>query len=237
MNTPSYIALSSQMALQRQMDVLSNNVANASTPAYRGERLMFVEYLARASGPASMVQDYGVVRDTRQGPLTHTGNSLDLALKGDGYFVVDTPTGPRETRNGRFQLDAQGRLVTSEGFTVRGEGDQPVSVPTDATDLTVGRDGTVTSSAGPAGRIQVVRFERDSDLVPVANGLYTSEAQPQPAADTAVVQGMVEDSNVQPVVEMTRLMQVARNFAFAKEMADGEHDRLKNAIDKLSRVA
>jgi flagellar basal-body rod protein FlgF len=73
--------------------------------------------------------------------------------------------------------------------------------------------------------------------VPVANGLFTTEAQPQPAADTAVVQGMVEDSNVQPVVEMTRLMQVARNFAFAKEMADGEHDRLKNAIDKLSRVA
>jgi flagellar basal-body rod protein FlgF len=242
MNTPSYIALSSQMALQRQMDVLSNNVANASTPAFRGERLMFAEYLVRGpagmpTGNASMVQDFGMMRDTREGPLTRTGNSFDLALKGDGYFVVDTPTGPRETRNGRFQLDAQGRLVTSEGYTVHGEGDQPITLPDGAADVTIGRDGTITTAEGEAGRLQVVRFERDSDLVPAANGLYATEVQPLPAPDVAVLQGMVEDSNVQPVVEMTRLMQVARSFAFAKQMADGEDDRLKNAIDKLSRVA
>lgn len=237
MNTPSYVALSSQMALQRQMDVLSNNVANASTPAFRGERLVFAEYLARASGNASMVQDFGVARDTRQGPLSRTGNSLDLALKGDGYFVVDTPTGPRETRNGRFQLDPQGQLVNAQGYTVLGEGGQPITVPTDATDVTISSSGTITTSAGEAGKIQVVRFERESDLVPAGDGLYVTEAQPQPDADTTVLQGMVEESNVQPIVEMTRLMQVARNFALSKEMADGEHDRLKNAIDKLSRVA
>lgn len=237
MNTPSYVALSSQMALQRQMDVLSNNIANASTPAFRGERLVFEEYLARASGNASMVHDVGVARDARQGPLTRTGNSFDLALKGDGYFVVDTPMGPRETRNGRLQLDPQGRLVTSEGYTVQGEGGQPITLPTDAADVTIGRDGTITTSEGQAGKVQVVRFERDRDLVPVANGLFVTDAQPQPATDAAVLQGMVEESNVQPIVEMTRLMQVARNFAFAKQMVDGEDDRLKNAIDKLSRVA
>jgi flagellar basal-body rod protein FlgF len=237
MNTPSYVALSSQMALQRQMDVLSNNIANSSTPAFRGERLVFAEYLARASGNASMVQDVGMARDTRQGPLTRTGNSLDLALKGEGYFVVDTPTGPRETRNGRFQLGPQGELVTSEGYTVHGESVQPVTLPADAADVTIGRDGTISTAQGEAGKIQVVRFEDDRALVPAANGLYVTDAQPQPAADTAVLQGMVEESNVQPIVEMTRLMQVARSFAFSKEMVDGEHDRLKNAIDKLSRVA
>jgi flagellar basal-body rod protein FlgF len=240
MSITSYIALSSQMALQRQMDVVANNVANASTPAYKGERVMFAEYLIRADATHrfSFVEDRGTVRDTKPGPITRTGNPLDVALQGDGYLAVQTPLGTRYTRAGRFQLDPGGQIVTPEGYPVLGEGDQPLAIPPDAGEVTINADGTVrTQQQGEAGKFQIVRFDRDQDLKPAANGLYVTSATGQPATDTKVLQGMVEEANVQPIVEITRMMSVARTFAAAKEMLDGEHDRLKNAIDRLGRVA
>ena len=240
MSITSYIALSSQMALQRQMDVVANNVANASTPAYKGERVLFTEYLTRADATTrySFVEDRGTARDTKQGPIARTGNPLDVALQGDGYLAVQTPLGTRYTRAGRFQLDPTGQIVTADGYPVLGDGNQPLAIPTDAGDVTIDADGTVrTQQQGAAGKFQVVRFDNDQDLKPAANGLYVTTAIGQPAPDTKVLQGMVEDSNVQPIVEITRMMAVSRTFAAAKEMADGEDDRLKNAIDRLGRVA
>src|SRR5215469_2049692 len=114
MQNATYIALSSQTALQRQMDVVANNLANLSTPAFKGEEMLFSQYLTRARGTGAMafVEDAGTARDLRQGPITKTGNPLDLALQGPGYFSVDTPLGTRYTRAGHFQIDAQNQLVT-----------------------------------------------------------------------------------------------------------------------------
>jgi flagellar basal-body rod protein FlgF len=241
MSSATYIALSSQMALRRQLDVVANNVANASTPAFKAERLIFAEVLEGAGTGGrrlSFVHDIGTERDTRQGTLTRTGNSLDVAIQGDGYFTVQTPLGPRYTRNGRWQLDPQGRLVTPQGYALLGDGSQPVEIPQGATDLSIGRDGTVTTSLGNAGRVGVVAFDKEQELRPAANGLYVTDATPGPVpADTAVVQGMIEESNVQPIVEVTRMMSLSRSFNFAKEMLDGESDRSKSAIEKLGRVA
>jgi flagellar basal-body rod protein FlgF len=233
------VALSSQQALRRQMDVVANNVANASTPAFKGQRMMFAEWLSRTGGTdkVSFVQDYGTRQDLRQGTLTQTGNTLDLALKGDGFLAVQTAEGVRYTRNGRLQLDEQRQLVTGAGEPVLAEGDQPLNIPPEAIDISIARDGTVSTEQGIAGRINVVRFAQDARLLPAAGGLYITDANPQPADGTLVVQGMVEESNVQSIIEITRMMELSNRYNAAKDMLDGEDDRLKNAIDKLSRVA
>jgi flagellar basal-body rod protein FlgF len=239
MQAAAYIALSSQMALHRQIDVVANNLANSSTPAFKAERMLFAEFLNRgsASQPVSFVQDLGTVRDTKQGPITRTGNSLDFALQGDGYLQVQTPLGTRYTRNGHFQLDGTGQVVTAQGYPVLDEGGQPLTVPTDATDITVTRDGTVTTAQGEAGRLGAVRFANERDLVPAAGGLYVTEAVPVPAPETVIQQGMIEESNVEPIIEMTRMMDIAHSFSFAKDLGDSESDRTRSAIDKLGKVA
>lgn len=233
------IALSAQTALRRQMEVIANNVANSSTPAFKGERMVFREWLLREGGaaPLAFVQDWGTARDLRQGPLSHTGNKLDLALQGEGYFAIETPEGVRYTRNGRLQLDPARQIVTSAGHPVLDEGGAPIVIPAEARDISVSRDGTVATEAGPVARIGVLRFENESALLPASDGTYVTDAPALPAEGTKVFQGMVEDSNVQPIVEITRMMQVAQRYNSAKEMVDGEDERIKTAIDRLARVA
>jgi flagellar basal-body rod protein FlgF len=241
MEAASYVALSSQVALGRQLDVVANNMANASTPGYKAERGVFAEFIDRqrpsGTNALSFVQDLGTARDTTQGGLALTGNSLDLAVQGNGYFTVQTPLGPRYTRNGHFQLDAQGQVVNSQGYAVLAEGNQPLTVPTDAKDITISREGTVTTAQGEAGRIQVAQFADERALTPAAGGLYVTDAVPTKATDAAVLQGMIENSNVEPILEMTRMMSIARNFSSAKDFGDSESDRARNAIDKLGKVA
>jgi flagellar basal-body rod protein FlgF len=239
MHAASYIALSSQMALHRQMDVVANNLANSSTPAFKAERMLFSEFLKQGSAnqPLSFVQDLGTSRDTKQGPITRTGNSLDVALQGDGYLKVETPLGTRYTRTGRFQLDGTGQVVTALGYPVLAEGDRPLTVPTDAKDITITKDGTVTTEQGEAGRLAVVRFDDERDLVPASGGLFVTEATPVAAPDTQVLQGMVEESNVVPILEMTRMMNISHSFGFAKDLGDAESDRTKSAIEQLGKVA
>jgi flagellar basal-body rod protein FlgF len=240
METASYIALSSQTALLRQLDVVANNLANASTPAFKAERVIFAEYIERqraAGAPAvSFVEDFGSARDTSQGALTRTANPLDMAIQGDGYFKVQTPLGIRYTRNGRFQLDPTGQIVNAQGYALLGSGDAPINLPTDAADITITRDGSISTAQGEAGRITIAKFADERMLTPAAGGLYVTDARPT-AAETPVLQGMVEESNVQPIIEMTRLMNISRNFGFAKDLGDGEADRARNAIDKLGKVA
>src|SRR5260370_18336068 len=239
MQAASYIALSSQLAGDRQMDVIANNMANSSTPDFKAERMLFAEFLNRgaANQPLSFVQDLGTMRDTKQGPITRTGNSLDLALQGEGYLKVETPLGIRYTRNGRFQLDGSGQVVTAQGYPVLADGDRPLTVPTDAQDITVTKDGTLTTNQGEAGRLTVVRFDNERDLVPASGGLFVTEALPQPATETVVQQGMIEGSNVESILEITRMMNISHNFEFAKNLGDSESDRTRSAIDKLGKVA
>src|SRR5262249_30237242 len=129
METASYVALSSQMALTRQLDIVANNLANASTPAFKAERVLFAEFVTQAGGPSS-VQDFGTPRDTKQGALSRTGNPLDVALQGSGYFALQTPLGVRYTRNGRFQLDPNGQVVNAQGYALL-DGTSPLTLPTD----------------------------------------------------------------------------------------------------------
>ena len=187
MENPIYIALSRQDALRRQMDVVANNLANMTTPAYKNQRMMFLEYLAKpAATPVekiSMVQDYGVLRNTAVGPISSTGNPLDVALQGDGYLTVETRDGQRFTRNGRLQLDLDRQIVDTNGLPVLNEQDLPMTVPQNSGPVTIAADGTVSSDQGQIGRIKLVRFEREQFMTELGGGIYTTDEPPLPVLE------------------------------------------------------
>jgi flagellar basal-body rod protein FlgF len=239
MENSTYIALSGQNAREHQMEVLSNNIANLSTPGFKGEKMMFQEYLTKptdGSDPSSYVVSQGNARDMSQGPLTHTSNPLDVALSGSGFITVTTPSGNQYTRNGHLQLDNQGELVTSAGFVVQGAGGSPIVIPSGAGSITIGKDGTVATDKQTVGKIAVVNFDNPQLLAETQGGLFTTDQTAQPATNTTVEQGTIEEANIQPVVEMTKLMDAAHQIGVAKNFADGEHTRLKNAIDRLGKT-
>lgn len=238
MQNPSYIAVSRQAALMQQMDVVANNIANANTPGFKGEHMLFAEYLQEAPGgmDISYVQDRASVRDDRPGELRATGNDLDVAIQGEGYLVAQTPAGDRYTRNGHLQLDADRRLVTSHGYPILGEGNQEMIIPAGATDITITPDGIVAAGDQEVGRLNVVRFENDGGLKKTLGGLYSTDEQPLPAAEARLLQGMTEGANVQPIVEMTRMMEVHRAFQSIQNLVQGEHERMTRAIRELPRT-
>jgi len=238
MENAGYIALSRQVALGRQLEVIANNMANASTPAYKAQSMQFNEYLIRADegAPLSFVEDAGVSRDWTPGTLRPTGNPLDLAINGDAYFVVSTPDGDRYTRNGRFALDATGQIVTGDGNPVASDGGSIV-VPSEDVNLAIAADGTVSTENGILGKIRMVRFADPQALSAVGAGLFKTDASPEPDAVSSISQGMVEDSNVQPIIEMTNLIQVTRDYEAAQKMIEGEHERQLRAIANLVGTA
>ncbi|MFC4351149.1 flagellar basal-body rod protein FlgF [Fodinicurvata halophila] len=250
MESPSYIALSRLTGLRREMDVVTNNLANMNTPGYQRESMMFSEYLAdtRDMGAGafrkiSMVQDLASVRDLSEGPMINTDNPLDVAISGPGYFTVETEDGARYTRKGNFSLDNNGQIVTSEGDPVMGMDGAPIVLPPEASDVVINKDGTIAvrdpaNPLGglPIGQIGVVQFEEEYELKREAGGLLNAEDQEPMAAeaeDVSILQGMLEDSNVQGVVEMTRMIETMRSYQSTKNMMDQEHERQKQAIQIL----
>jgi flagellar basal-body rod protein FlgF len=240
MQTATYVALSNQAALGRQMDVIANNLANMSTAGFKNEKQLFQEYLEPSpvrGQTIAYVRDAGVVRDLRQGDLAKTDNPLDVGINGDGYFQVNTVDGPRYTRNGRFQLDSGRTIVTAQGYPVLDATGQPITIPQGSTSISIGADGTVATETGPVGKLALSAFANAQDLVPAGNGLYATSATPTPDTASALVQGTLEDSNVKPIVEMTQMLDVQRAYSAAQNIIEGEDNRLRNAIDKLSKTS
>jgi flagellar basal-body rod protein FlgF len=247
MENPSYIALSQQMALRRQMDVIATNIANVSTPGFKAERIMFAEMVAGtapySSSPTtgsrpglSFVNDVGMLRDTSDGGMTQTGNALDLAINGPGYFVVDTPNGPRYTRAGAFRLNQDGRIVTADGYALLDAQNRPISVRPGESRIEISTKGAVTTESGEVGRIQIAQFENEQAMRKLGAGLYDTDQNPI-AGDAEVRQGMIENSNVKAVSEITLMMDILRRYQSAQKIIDSEHDLERKAIDKLSRLS
>ncbi len=243
MENTSIIALSRQSVLRRQMETIANNLANMNTAAYKGERMMFVEHLVKSKGgervlpeKLAYVRDIATVREQDEGPIEVTGNALDVAIRGEGYFTVDTPNGERYTRSGRFQLDADGQLVTQHGFPVLSDAGQPfVFAPTD-TQIDIGRDGTVSTENGALGRLRLVKFENQNDMRITYGGLYDTDQLPEDVAEPTFVQHAIEGSNVNPILEITRMIEVQRSYEAAKKLIDSEDERMKQVIGELAKV-
>ena len=235
------LAASRLVAQQRAMDITANNIANANTPGYRTERVQFSDWIDKQSGTAkvpgvpgvSYTQDRATYRESQAGSITHTGNPFDLALASDGYFTVNTKNGPRLTRDGRFGPMPDGTLADSSGNAVLDTNGKPIQIPPTETRVTIAGDGSVSTDSGPIGKIGVVqptdpmKMQAEGATNFVANGPTTAVAAP------GIVQGGIEESNVQPVLEVTRMMNDVRQFQFVTQFVQAEGDRQQSAIDKL----
>ena len=236
------IALSRQGGLRRQMGVVANNIANMNTLGFKAERMMFVEHLVKSRGGDNLLgrklayaRDVATMRDDTEGPISQTGNPLDLAVRSKGYFVVQTDQGDRYTRNGRFQLDDQGQLVTQSGHPVLSDGGAPIFFAPEDDRIAISRDGTVSSRNGDLGRIAVVTIQNEQDMEPVAGALFRTDANVEPAENRDVIQGALEQSNVEAVVEMSRMIEIHRAYNGVKTMIEREDERMKKMVSELAR--
>jgi len=241
MNLASSVAVSRLVAAQRAMDITAQNVANADTPGFKAERVLFTDWLSRQGGaasaageaPVAYVQDRATWRDQAEGSLTHTGNPFDLALAGDGYFTVATPNGTRLTRNGRFGLTPDGTLADMRGNAVLDASGQPIRLSPADTEVTIASDGTVSSPNGQIGQIGVVQPSDPMRVTAEGDALFRADVPTTPVTSPGVVEGEVEESNVQPVLEITRMMDGLRQFEFVSQLIQAEDERQQSAIDKL----
>ncbi len=239
METVGYVSLSRQMALRREMDVIANNIANSGTTAFKAQKILFSEYLIGQQGTAddiSYVQDRAAYRNYAPGPLAQTGGSLDFAIAGDGYFIVETPEGERYTRNGRFALNEAGELATRDGHRVLDANNQTISFDPTAPGFEISGDGVISNAEGPIANIGLVRFANEQALLAEGGGRYRSEASPEPVQSRRVLRGTLEGSNVQPVLEMTRMIEVARSYQSAQTMIRDSHEMQRHMIRNLGRV-
>ncbi|HVV92272.1 MAG TPA: flagellar basal-body rod protein FlgF [Hyphomicrobiales bacterium] len=242
------IGLSRQMVLERQLDVVANNLANVDTAGYKSQGMRFERYLASggrgipasAEGrqPLSYVTDPGDFLDFSEGAIENTHDPLDVALDGEGFLVVQTPEGERYTRDGALKLDAAGRLVTASGDPVLGA-NGPVTFSQSETDIAIGADGTISSSQGLKDRLRLVRFADPQKLSREGGNLYAASDPPDPIepGKLRVVSGALERSNVQPITATTRLIEISRAYQLVANAIQSTSSLRETAIQQLADVA
>jgi flagellar basal-body rod protein FlgF len=247
------VGLSRQVSLARELDVVSNNIANLNTTGFKADGAVFEEYIAplaraadvnRADARISFVRDRATWTDLGQGPVQQTGNPLDIAIDGKGFLAVQTPRGERYTRNGALQINAQGQLVTSEGYAVLGDNgpitfqasDRGISISPDGT-ITV-QEGNVTNTESPRGKLRLVSFQQAGLLQKDGAGTFLAPAGVTPEQDklSRITQGAIEKSNVRGVVEMTRMIEVTRSYTQVASLLQQQSDLRRTAIEKLAEV-
>jgi flagellar basal-body rod protein FlgF len=233
------------MASNRAMEVIANNLANINTPAFKRESVQFEHYMvpvqateAEGGGTVnvSFVLDRGVARDTSAGRVEPTGSLLDMAIDGPGYFAVQTPQGERYTRNGHFRLDEQGQVVTDDGYVVQSDGGA-ITLQSQDGDLHLGKDGTLSTDLQQLGKLRIVNFTDERALKKAGSSLYDAGGQvANPVASPRVLQGMMEKSNVEPVLEIAKMIDVMRAYQASSDLTKSGEDLLKQAIEKIGTV-
>jgi flagellar basal-body rod protein FlgF len=236
MDAAGYATLNRQSGLMREMAVVANNIANVSTAGFRREGVVFSEYVAAMDEDPSlsMAHASGRLVDLSQATLSQTGGSFDFAIQGDGFFLVETPQGERLTRSGAFTPDAEGELVTSDGFRLLDAGGAPVFVPPDAKAVALSQDGTLSVEGQPIAQIGLWRPADPLALRHQAGTLFDG-GELEPVENGTMLQGMLEESNVQPVTEIARMIEVQRAYELGQKFLDAEDDRVRGVIQALGR--
>ncbi len=252
MDNALYVGLSKQILLERELDIAANNIANANTTGFKVEALMTAPdpvsptHAPMGSTPIQFVSDNGVARDFSQGALAATNAPLDLAIMGQGFFQVQTANGMRYTRDGRFATNAQGELVTQAGDAVLDVSGAPITLNPQGGPPTIGGDGTITQTvqgqpnAQVIGKVGVVNFADMSALSKQGDGLFsnTTNAPAQPVTGSQVIrQGMLEASNVQPIVQVTDLIRISRAYDMISQMMNSTASLSSTAVQRLGSVS
>ena len=225
--------------------MLANNIANTSAPGFKSDREFYSVYmspdLADSAGSAVAQQQPVIERqwtDFSQGSLTPTGNPLDLALSGQGFFVAKSPSGPVYTRNGSFQLSPGGQLQTAEGYPVQAQDGQPIAVDI-SKPVEIATDGTIRQDGQEIARLAVVGFKNPSALSKRGSSYFQTDLSsmpPVPTAEAEIQQGKIEAANAQPAESAARLVNVLRQFESLQKALTIGAEMNRHAIEEVAKV-
>lgn len=244
MDNALFVGLSRQMILRREMEIIANNIANMDTTGFKVESMMQktdpAEPAVTLGGPrpVKFVAPDGVARDFGQGVLTKTGGEFDMSIEGQGFFQVQTPQGQRYTRDGRFTTDPTGRLVTQGGHAVLDASGGEIVIDMEKGQVSVGPDGTMSQGNETVGKVGMYAFANPGALEKAGDNLFrnASNLAANPAAEARLRQGFLEGSNVKPVIEITRMVEVSRAYEQTARMMDSEHELSRRAVERLGKL-
>ncbi|MFC3570649.1 flagellar hook-basal body complex protein [Paracoccus sp. TOH] len=238
MDNGIYAALTRQSGLMREMRTVANNIANANTTGFRREGVVFSEYMVpldRRGETLAMANGRGRMIDLSAGGMTQTNGQFDMALDGDGFLMVQTPQGNRLTRAGAFMTNAEGELVNPDGYQLLDDGQAPIVIPAGVRSVGIGIDGTVSADGNPVGRIGVFAAPELAKLRHEAGTLFDPGGAVEPVEAPVLRQGFLEESNVDPVLELSRMIEVQRAYELGQSFLDREDQRIRQTITSLTR--
>ncbi|MBV0891810.1 flagellar hook-basal body complex protein [Paracoccus sp. Z118] len=236
MDNAIYAALTRQSGLMREMRTVANNIANAETTGFRREGVVFSEHLTsldRRGETLSMANARGREIDLRPASLTGTGGTWDMGLESDGFFMVATPEGNRLTRAGAFMPSADGQIVNGDGHALLDDGQAPIAVPPGASNIAIGPDGTVSADGEPLARVGIFAPGPPEQMRHDGGTLFAAEGA-EPLPEATLRQGFLESSNVDPVLEIARMVEVQRAYELGQSFLDAEDRRIRAAISALT---
>ncbi|MEP2532362.1 flagellar hook-basal body complex protein [Shimia sp.] len=237
MDNATYTTLTRQAGLGREMSVIANNIANASTSGFRQAGVTFTEFIqtSRGSDSLSMAVANLPSISAAQGTLTQTGGTFDFAIEGDGFFMVETPNGDRLTRAGSFAPNGDGDLVTPDGYRVMDSGGTPIFIPPDADGVDASSDGTISIDGRPLAQIGVFEPLEPLKLKRVGAVMFDAPGGADPLESGRVVQGFIENSNVDTISQLSRMIEVQRSYEMGQGFLDSENERIRTALKTFIR--
>lgn len=238
MSTGTNVAISAQVAMERRLEAIANNIANVNTAGYRAMGVQFSTELQQAGQTQVSFSSTGTTYVVRnQGPISHTGNSLDVAVDGEGWFGLETPTGTVYTRDGRFHMTAEGDLQSVNGYKVLDTGGSPITLDTSGGPVAIAENGGISQGGKKLGAIGLFTIPSDATLTRHDNSAVVTDKPADPVEDmtaNSIRQGYVEGSNVNPIIEMTRLIEASRAFDQASTAIDQNDQVSQEAIKTLA---
>lgn len=240
METSGYIALTRQSGLLKEIQTVANNIANISTTGFRREGVVFAETLRELDaegGGIAMANAKVWFTDANTGGMSPTGGDFDLAIDGAGYFMVETPLGERLTRAGNFATNSDGDLVTLSGYRVLDSGGAPIFIPPDSGRVGISNDGTISANGKLLAQVGVFDVENPAMMTREDGVLFISDQEALSSENPNVKQGFLETSNVDPITEMARMIEVQRAYEIGQNLLDKEDERIRNSIRTLGKIA
>ncbi len=236
MDNSYYTTLNRQSGLMAEMRAVANNIANLSTNGFRKEGVIFAEHVAdlgRGEPSLSMATAEGRVINLQQGPLAQTRATFDFAIEGEGFFMIDTAEGPQLTRAGSFTPSPEGELVTSDGHRLLDLGGTPIFVPTGARSIALAADGTLSADGTPLAQVGLFLPADINDLSHRGGTRFAAPGGVTPVEGGTILQGFLESSNVNPVEEIARMIEVQRAYELGQKFLDREDERIRGVVQTL----